>query len=121
MCFCTFLKIKLGGRAAEEVIFGRNISNASVEYHADASRLAHEIVTLYDFERSLYDYSNLSAPPLNFNLDNETHRKTEKLTLDKYGKTVAMLRMHSAALCKTIQVCSNTRIFMLSLLFYLKA
>ncbi|CAA3008680.1 probable inactive ATP-dependent zinc metalloprotease FTSHI 1, chloroplastic [Olea europaea subsp. europaea] len=101
------LQIKLGGRAAEEVIFGRNISNASVEYHADASRLAHEIVTLYDFERSLYDYSNLSAPPLNFNLDNETHRKTEKLTLDKYGKTVAMLRMHSAALCKTIQVLLN--------------
>ncbi|CAI9772646.1 unnamed protein product [Fraxinus pennsylvanica] len=101
------LQVKLGGRAAEEVICGRNISNASIEYHADASRLAHEIVTLYNFERSLYDYSNLSAPPLNFSLDNETRWRTEKLTLNKYGKTVAMLRMHSAALCKTIQVLLN--------------
>ncbi|KAK6158426.1 hypothetical protein DH2020_005740 [Rehmannia glutinosa] len=40
------LQVFLGGRAAEEVIFGRDTSKASVSYLADASWLARKIITV---------------------------------------------------------------------------
>lgn len=39
-------KILLGGRAAEEVIYGRDTSRASVNYLADATWLARKIITM---------------------------------------------------------------------------
>lgn len=47
------LKVLLGGRAAEEVIFGRDTSKASVNYLADASWLARKIITMYAFHSLL--------------------------------------------------------------------
>lgn len=40
------MKVLLGGRAAEEIIFGRDTSKASVSYLADASWLARKIITM---------------------------------------------------------------------------
>lgn len=48
VALCTSLnKVFLGGRAAEEVIYGRDTSRASVNYLADASWLARKIITMY--------------------------------------------------------------------------
>ncbi|KAL2236724.1 UNVERIFIED_CONTAM: putative inactive ATP-dependent zinc metalloprotease FTSHI 1, chloroplastic [Sesamum indicum] len=124
------LQVLLGGRAAEEVIFGRDTSKASVSYLADASWLARKIITVWnmedpmvvhgepppwrkrikfvgpriDFEGSLYDDYDLIDPPINFKLDDDVARRTEDLMRDMYGKTVALLRQHNAALLKTVKV-----------------
>ncbi|KAF9601121.1 hypothetical protein IFM89_017026 [Coptis chinensis] len=124
------LQVLLGGRAAEEVIYGRDTSRASVSYLADASWLARIILTIWnmeksmtihgepppwrktvsfvgprlDFEGSLYDDYDLIEPPINFNLDDEVAQRTEELIRDMYERTVSLLRRHHAALLKTIKV-----------------
>ncbi|XP_059645162.1 probable inactive ATP-dependent zinc metalloprotease FTSHI 1, chloroplastic [Cornus florida] len=129
------LQVLLGGRAAEEVIFGRDTSRASVNYLADASWLARKIITIWnlenpmvihgepppwrknakfvgprlDFEGSLYDDYDLIEHPVNFNLDDDVAQRTEKLMQDMYGRTVALLRRHHAALLKTVKVLLNQK------------
>lgn len=129
------LQVLLGGRAAEEVIYGRDTSRASVNYLADASWLARKIMTIWnlenpmvihgepppwrkrnkfvgprlDFDGSLYDDYGLIEPPVNFNLDDEVARRTEELMSDMYGTTVALLRRHHAALLKTVKVLLNQK------------
>lgn len=129
------LQVLLGGRAAEEVIYGRDTSRASVNYLADASWLARKIITIWnlenpmvihgepppwrkrnkfvgprlDFDGSLYDDYGLIEPPVNFNLDDEVARRTEELISDMYGTTVALLRRHHAALLKTVKVLLNQK------------
>ncbi|XP_073301814.1 probable inactive ATP-dependent zinc metalloprotease FTSHI 1, chloroplastic [Primulina huaijiensis] len=124
------LQVLLGGRAAEEVIFGRDTSRASVSYLADASWLARKIITVWDmenpmvvhgepspwrkkvkfvgprldFEGSLYDDYDLIEPPVNFKLDDDVAKRTEQLMRDMYGNTVALLRRHTAALLKIVKV-----------------
>ncbi|KAJ7945062.1 ATP-dependent zinc metalloprotease FtsH [Quillaja saponaria] len=124
------LQVLLGGRAAEEVIYGRDTSRASVDYLADASWLARKILTIWnlenpmvihgepppwrkkvkfvgprlDFEGSLYDDYGLFEPPLNFKLDDQVAERTEELIRDMYGRTVSLLRRHHAALLKAIKV-----------------
>ncbi|XP_024996528.1 probable inactive ATP-dependent zinc metalloprotease FTSHI 1, chloroplastic [Cynara cardunculus var. scolymus] len=124
------LQVLLGGRAAEEVIFGRDTSKASLTYLADATWLARKIITIWnmenpmvihgepapwrrqpkfvgprlDFEGSLYDDYDLIEPPLNFNMDDEIAKSTEELISNMYGKTVALLRRHHTALLKTVKV-----------------
>ncbi|KAL6322043.1 hypothetical protein AAG906_003187 [Vitis piasezkii] len=124
------LQVLLGGRAAEEVIYGRDTSRASVDYLADASWLARKILTIWnlenpmvihgepppwrkkvkfvgprlDFEGSLYDDYGLIEPPVNFNLDDQVAQRTEELISDMYGKTLTLLRRHHAALLKTVKV-----------------
>ncbi|KAI4326809.1 hypothetical protein L6164_019340 [Bauhinia variegata] len=124
------LQVLLGARAAEEVIYGRDTSRASVDYLADASWLARKILTIWnldnpmvihgepppwrkkvkfvgprlDFEGSLYDDYNLIEPPLNFKLDDQVAERTEELIRDMYGRTVSLLRRHHAALLKAIKV-----------------
>ncbi|PON31525.1 AAA-type ATPase [Parasponia andersonii] len=124
------LQVLLGGRAAEEVIYGRDTSRASVEYLADASWLARKILTIWnlenpmrihgepppwrkkikfvgprlDFEGSLYDDYGLIEPPLNFNLDDEIAQRTEELIRDMYERTLSLLQKHHAALLKTVKV-----------------
>ncbi|XP_014509626.1 probable inactive ATP-dependent zinc metalloprotease FTSHI 1, chloroplastic isoform X1 [Vigna radiata var. radiata] len=124
------LQVLLGGRAAEEVIYGRDTSKASVDYLADASWLARKILTIWnlenpmvihgepppwkksvkfvgprlDFEGSLYDDYNLIEPPLNFKMDDQIAQRTEELIGDMYRKTVSLLKRHHAALLKTIKV-----------------
>ncbi|KAL7165560.1 hypothetical protein ACSBR2_041281 [Camellia fascicularis] len=129
------LQVLLGGRAAEEVIYGRDTSRASVNYLADASWLARKIITIWnlenpmvihgepppwrkrnkfvgprlDFDGSLYDDYGLIEPPVNFNLDDEVAKRTEELISDMYGTTVALLRRHHAALLKTVKVLLNQK------------
>ncbi|KAL6549842.1 putative inactive ATP-dependent zinc metalloprotease FTSHI 1, chloroplastic [Orobanche minor] len=124
------LQVFLGGRAAEEVIFGRDTSEASVSYLADASWLARKIIAVWnmenrmvvhgepspwrkrvgfvgpriDFEGSLYHVYNLKEPPINLKLDDEVAKRTEELMHNMYVKTVAMLRKHNAAFIKTVKV-----------------
>ncbi|MCH81488.1 ATP-dependent zinc metalloprotease FtsH-like, partial [Trifolium medium] len=123
-------QVLLGGRAAEEVIYGRDTSKASVEYLAHASWLARKILTIWnledpmvihgeappwrksfkfvgprlDFEGDLYDHYDLIEPPLNFNLEAQVAQRTEELIRDMYRKTVSRLREHHAALLETIKV-----------------
>ncbi|CAM8915146.1 unnamed protein product [Rhodiola kirilowii] len=125
------LQVFLGGRAAEEVIYGRDTSKASVNYLADASWLARKIITIWnlenpmvihgepppwrkkvrfegprlDFEGSLYDDYGLIELPINFNLDDDqVAKRTEELLRQMYDKTVTLLCNHHAALLKTIKV-----------------
>ncbi|KAL4565415.1 hypothetical protein LXL04_029509 [Taraxacum kok-saghyz] len=124
------LQVLLGGRAAEEVVFGRDTSKASVEYLADATWLARKIITIWnmenpmvihgepppwrrrpkfvgprlDFEESLYEDYELYEPPINFKMDDEIAKRTEHLMSDMYGKTVNLLRRHHTALLKTVKV-----------------
>ncbi|KAL7597102.1 hypothetical protein Lser_V15G30269 [Lactuca serriola] len=124
------LQVLLGGRAAEEVIFGRDTSKASVEYLADATWLARKIITIWnmenpmvihgepppwrrepkfvgprlDFEDSLYEHYDLIEPSINFKMDDEIAKRTEDLMSNMYGKTVALLRRHHTALLKTVKV-----------------
>lgn len=129
------LQVLLGGRAAEEVVYGQDTSRASVNYLADASWLARKILTIWnlenpmvihgepppwrkkvkfvgprlDFEGSLYDDYGLTEPPVNFNLDDDIARRTEVLLRDMYGRTVTLLRRHHAALLKTVKVLLNQK------------
>ncbi|XP_030951841.1 probable inactive ATP-dependent zinc metalloprotease FTSHI 1, chloroplastic isoform X3 [Quercus lobata] len=126
------LQVLLGGRAAEEVIYGRDTSMASVGYLADASWLARPFFLFnrwnlenpmvihgepppwrknvkfvgprLDFEGSLYDDYGLIEPPVNFNLDDQVAERTEGLIRDMYGRTVDLLRRHHAALLKAVKV-----------------
>ncbi|KAK0586954.1 hypothetical protein LWI29_015150 [Acer saccharum] len=129
------LQVLLGGRAAEEVIYGQDTSKASINYLADASWLARKILTIWnlenpmvlhgepppwqkkvkfvgprlDFEGSLYDDYGLIEPPINFNLDDDVAQRTEVLLRDMYGRTVSLLRRHHAALLKTVKVLLNKK------------
>ncbi|KAF3448725.1 hypothetical protein FNV43_RR09438 [Rhamnella rubrinervis] len=127
------LQVLLGGRAAEEVIYGQDTSRTSVDYLADASWLARKILTIWnlenpmvihgepppwrkkvkfvgprlDFEGSLYDDYDLIEPPLNFNLDDQIAQRTEELLREMYEKTLSLLRRHHAALLKAVKVLLN--------------
>ncbi|KAK9698446.1 hypothetical protein RND81_08G105000 [Saponaria officinalis] len=129
------LQVFLGARAAEEVIYGRDTSKASVNYLADATWLARKIITIWnlenpmvihgepppwrkspkfvgprlDFEESLYDDHGLIEPPINFNLDDRVAKRTEELLRERYEKTVSLLRRHHAALLKTVKVLINQK------------
>ncbi|XP_027081356.2 probable inactive ATP-dependent zinc metalloprotease FTSHI 1, chloroplastic [Coffea arabica] len=129
------LQVLLAGRAAEELIFGRDTSRASVNYLADASWLARKIITIWnletpmvihgepppwrkspkfvgprlDFEGSLYDDYGLIERPVNFNLDDEIARRTEELMREMYATTLALLKRHQAALFKTVKVLLNQK------------
>ncbi|XP_078429108.1 ftsH extracellular protease family isoform X2 [Wolffia australiana] len=124
------LQVLLGGRAAEEVIYGRDTSKASLPYLADASWLARKMLSIWnlespmtihgeppawkksakfigprlDFEGSLYDDYDLIEPPVNFNLDDEVAARAEELTRRMYEKTLSLLRRHHAALVKSVKV-----------------
>ncbi|KAE8717160.1 FtsH extracellular protease family isoform 2 [Hibiscus syriacus] len=129
------LQVFLGGRAAEEAIYGRDTSRASLNYLADASWLARKIITIWnlenpmvihgepppwrkkvkfvgprlDFEGSLYDDYDLIEPPVNFNMDDEIAKRSEELLRDMYGRTVSLLRSHHAALFKAVKVLLNQK------------
>ncbi|KAJ8436544.1 hypothetical protein Cgig2_031485 [Carnegiea gigantea] len=125
----------LGGRAAEEVIFGCDTSTASVAYLADATWLARKIITIWnlenpmvihgepppwtkkakfvgprlDFEGSLYEDYGFIEVPVNFDLDDQVAKRSEDLLQDMYEKTVSLLRQHHAALLKTVKVLLNQK------------
>ncbi|KAG6471304.1 probable inactive ATP-dependent zinc metalloprotease FTSHI 1, chloroplastic [Zingiber officinale] len=124
------LQVFLGGRVAEEIIYGRDTSKASLKYLQDATYLARKILTIWnlenpmtihgepspwrkkpkfvgprlDFEGSLYKHYGLIEPPINLDLDDNVAQRTEEILCDLYEQTYSMLRRHSAALVKTVKV-----------------
>ncbi|KAF9586908.1 hypothetical protein IFM89_039885, partial [Coptis chinensis] len=132
-CRRATTEVLLGGRAAEEVIYGRDTSRASVSYLADRPGLLNKILTIWnmeksmtihgkpppwrkgvsfveprlDFEGSLYDDYDLMEPPINFNLDDDHAQRTEELIRDMYKRTISLQWRHHAALLKTIKVCTR--------------
>lgn len=124
------LQVLLAGRAAEEVIYARDTSRASVKYLQDATILARKMLCIWnlenpmtihgepfpwrkkasfigprlDFEGSLYDEYGLIEPPINFHLDDQVALRTEELIHETYQKTLSLLRRHKAALLKTVKV-----------------
>lgn len=124
------MQVFLGGRAAEEVIFGRDTSNWSLPHLRDASWLARKLVTIWNlegpmtvrgehpawmqepqfygppltFEGWLYDDYEFTEPPLNPNVDSDVAKRSEILVNKMYLKTLRMLQQHHAALTKAIHV-----------------
>ncbi|KAI5063106.1 hypothetical protein GOP47_0021653 [Adiantum capillus-veneris] len=124
------LQVFLGGRAAEEALYGRDTSNWSVSALRDASWLARKIVTIFNlegpltvrgeeppwssdvsftgpplnFEGWLYDDYGFTERTLNLEMDDEVAKYSEALMNRMYKKTLSMLQQHRAALTKAIYV-----------------
>src|SRR5210317_146117 len=80
--------VALGGRAAEEVIYGANrvTTGASSDY-ARVYEIAREMVTTYGFGKNNYDYRNLS-PAAAIKVDNEI----ENIVSQCYRYALQMLK-----------------------------
>lgn len=124
------MQVMLGGRAAEEVMYGRNTSTASLTYLPDASWLARKIISIWNmenpmvihgeaapwkrdpgftgpplnFEGSLYDDYGLYEKSLNYNLDDDIVLRTEKLVNDMYQQIFRLVQRYHAALAKAVYV-----------------
>jgi len=88
------LRVCLGGRAAEEVVYGPDevTTGASGDY-ASAYQLAREMVTRYGFGKNNYDYNNLS--PFSARV---VDKEIDTLVKECYKETVALLTLHRAEL-----------------------
>ncbi|KAH7435116.1 hypothetical protein KP509_06G050800 [Ceratopteris richardii] len=124
------LQVFLGGRAAEQVMYGRDTSNWSVAALRHASWLVRKLVTIHNlegpmtvrgesspwkhdimftgpplnFEGSLYDDYGFTECSLNLELDDQVAKFSEALLDKMYAKTLTMLQRHQAALTKAIYV-----------------
>eukprot|EP00250_Pteridium_aquilinum_P014200 c21840_g1_i1 orf=142-3063(+) len=123
------LQVFLGGRAAEEIMYGRDTSNWSKASLRDASWLARKLVTIFNLEGPMtvrgeqppWKHSSLTGPPLNFEgwlyedygftertlnleMDDEVAKYSEALIKRMYVKTMSTLKQHRAALKKAIYV-----------------
>ncbi|KAJ7558552.1 hypothetical protein O6H91_04G045700 [Diphasiastrum complanatum] len=124
------MKVMLAGRAAEELVYGRDTSTLSLQYLPDASWLARKIVSIWNldgtiaihgdtnpwerdptftgpplgFEGGLYDNYGLVQNSLNYNADNDIAVQTHALLENTYQQTLSMLQTYHAALKKAIYV-----------------
>lgn len=124
------LQVLLGGRAGEEVMFGRDTSSYSLTHLPDATWLARKIVSTWNlekgltltgdpcpwgggealtgpplnFEGGLYDDYGFVQKPLNYDLVDTTMEQTQKLVESMYMKTLKLLKQHHAALTKSVYV-----------------
>ncbi|MCO5611199.1 hypothetical protein L7F22_065449 [Adiantum nelumboides] len=124
------LQVFLGGRAAEETMYGRDTSNWSVASLRDASWLARKLVTVFNlegpmtvrgeqppwtcdvsftgpplsFEGWLYEDYGFTERTLNLEMDDDVAKYSEGLMNRMYKKTLTMLQRHRAALTKAIYV-----------------
>lgn len=124
------LQVLLGGRAGEEVMFGRDTSSYSLTHLPDATWLARKIVSTWNlekeitltgdpcpwgggealtgpplgFEGGLYDDYGFVQKPLNYDLVDTTMEQTQKLIESMYMKTLKLLKQHHAALAKSVSV-----------------
>jgi cell division protease FtsH len=82
------IKVALGGRAAEELIYGKDrvTTGASSDY-AMVYQIAREMVTTYGFGKRFYDYRNMSEDASAF-IDEEI----DLIVGDCYDETLAILR-----------------------------
>ncbi|KAG0564941.1 hypothetical protein KC19_8G151400 [Ceratodon purpureus] len=124
------LQVLLGGRAGEEVMFGRDTSSYSLTHLPDATWLARKIVSTWNlekgitltgdpcpwggggaltgpplgFEGGLYDDYGFVQTPLNYDLVDDTMERTQNLIETMYMKTLKLLKQHHAALAKSVCV-----------------
>ena len=82
------IKVALGGRAAEELIYGKDrvTTGASSDY-AMVYQIAREMVTTYGFGKRFYDYRNMSEDASAF-IDEEI----DLIVGDCYDETLAILK-----------------------------
>jgi len=92
--YMSQLRVCLGGRAAEEVVYGPDevTTGASGDY-ASAYQLAREMVTRYGFGKNNYDYNNLS--PFSARV---VDKEIDTLVKECYQETLALLTLHRAEL-----------------------
>uniref|UniRef100_A0A0C9RJ12 TSA: Wollemia nobilis Ref_Wollemi_Transcript_15166_3734 transcribed RNA sequence n=1 Tax=Wollemia nobilis TaxID=56998 RepID=A0A0C9RJ12_9CONI len=124
------MQVMVGGRAAEEVMYGHDLSTVSGEYLPDASWLALKMISIWNlegpltihgfrtpwsrkegivgpqiaFEGSLYDDYGFEDGSLDLNLDDDMLSRAEKLLNDTYRRTLTLIQHYHAALAKTIYV-----------------
>ena len=80
--------VALGGRAAEEVIYGANrVTTGASSDFAMVYQIAREMVTTYGFGKNKYDYRNLS-PSAALKVDNEI----ENIVTQCYRYALQMLK-----------------------------
>ena len=88
--FKNQIKVALGGRIAEEIVYGEDeVTNGASADYAQAYALAREMLTTYGFSKYNYDYNNLSqisARALDKEIDKlvkECYEETKQLLLEK--------------------------------------
>ena len=88
------LRVCLGGRAAEEVVYGADevTTGASGDY-ASAYNLARDMVTRYGFGQNNYDYNNLS--PFSARV---VDKEIDAIVKQCYKETLYLLTQHRAEL-----------------------
>ena len=88
------LRVCLGGRAAEEIIYGPDevTTGASGDY-ASAYQLARDMVTRYGFGKNNYDYTNLS--PFSARV---VDKEIDAIVKQCYEETLELLTNHRAEL-----------------------
>lgn len=80
-----------------------------MESHLPGQKKPKFVGPRLDFEESLYDVYDLIEPPINFNLDDQVVKRSEELLQEMYEKTVSLLKLHHAALLKTVKVLLNQK------------
>ena len=82
------IKVALGGRAAEEIIYGKDkITTGASSDYALVYQIAREMVTTYGFGQNFFDYRKMSEEASAM-VDNEI----DLIVGDCYDETVAMLK-----------------------------
>ena len=82
------IKVALGGRAAEEIIYGKDkITTGASSDYALVYQIAREMVTTYGFGQNFFDYRKMSEE-VSALVDNEI----DLIVGDCYDETVAMLK-----------------------------
>ena len=92
--FKNQIKVSLGGRAAEEIIYGKDeITNGASADYAQAYQLARQMVTMYGFGENNYDYNNLSQESAR-----QIDLEIDALVKECYEEVLALLTQKRAAL-----------------------
>lgn len=128
------LQVLLGGRAAEEVLFGHDTSSYTLEHLPDASWMAYKMVSIWNmgpklamrgvpvpwkrrssftgaplgFEGGLYDDYNFTDLRMGLPTDDKIADMAKELLDETYRATYALLEQHKAALTKSIYVLLET-------------
>ena len=92
--FKNQIKVALGGRAAEEIVYGKEeITNGASADYAQAYQLARQMVTMYGFGENNYDYNNLSQESAR-----QIDLEIDALVKECYEEVLALLIQKRAAL-----------------------
>jgi cell division protease FtsH len=92
--FKNQIKVALGGRAAEEIVYGKEeITNGASADYAQAYQLARQMITMYGFGENNYDYNNLSQESAR-----QIDLEIDALVKECYDEVLALLTQKRVAL-----------------------